>query len=151
MKRLEAPSENIIEAKPLEMGRGVLQRSGRDLSIIAAGICVNEALAAAEILALEGIDVSVVDMASIKPLDEALILDQASKTGRIMTVENHSVIGGLGSAVAEVLADAGIGLPFKRIGIPDRFCEGGTTPFLIKKFGLDRDAITTAAKEITQQ
>ena len=67
MKRLEAPSENIIEAKPLEMGRGVLQRSGRDLSIIAAGICVNEAMAAAEILALEGIDVSVVDMVSISP------------------------------------------------------------------------------------
>jgi len=97
---------------------------------------VNESLSAAETLAAEGIEASVVDMASIKPIDAELILAQAAKTGAIVTAENHNIIGGLGSAVAEVLMDEGVGLPFKRVGVMDKFCEGGTTPYLMHKFGL---------------
>ena len=89
-----------------------------------------------------------VDMPSIKPIDEALIIESAQKTGAIVTAENHSIIGGLGSAVAETLMDAGVGLPFKRVGIQDHFCEGGTTAYLMQKFGLDHMAISTAVQNV---
>ena len=85
-------------------------------------------------------------MASIKPIDEELIIESAHKTGALITVENHSIIGGLGSAVAETLMDAGIGLPFKRVGIQDQFCEGGTTPYLMNKFGIDHLGIIETVK-----
>ena len=87
-------------------------------------------------------------MASIKPIDEQLILESAQKTGAMITVENHSIIGGLGSAVAETLMEAGIGLPFKRVGIQDQFCEGGTTAYLMNKFGIDHIGIKKAARSI---
>ena len=90
-------------------------------------------------------------MASIKPIDVDLIIESAIKTKAVITAENHSVIGGLGSAVAEVLMDEGIGIPFKRIGIQDQFCEGGTTPYLMRKFGIDADAITRAATAVIQR
>ena len=88
-------------------------------------------------------------MATIKPLDEPLIIESAEKTGAIITVENHSIIGGLGSAVAETLMDHGIRLPFKRIGINDTFCEG--PPYLMRKFGLDHAGIYAAAEDILQR
>lgn len=109
---------------------------------------MSEALIAADALAADGIQASVVDMASIKPLDEDMILERAATTGAIVTAENHSIIGGLGSAVAETLIEAGVGLPFERIGIKDRFCEGGTTPYLMNKFGLDHLAIGAAARRL---
>jgi len=105
-------------------------------------------LATADTLAKEGIEARVVDMASIKPLDQALIIESATRTGAIVTAENHSIIGGLGSAVAEVLVEEGIGLPFKRVGVKDQFCEGGTTPYLMNKFGLDAPAIADAARQV---
>ncbi|MEL6433120.1 MAG: transketolase C-terminal domain-containing protein, partial [Pseudomonadota bacterium] len=104
-----------------------------------------------DILAADGIEASVVDMATIKPIDVDLILQQAATTGAIVTVENHNIIGGLGSAVAEVLVDEGMGLPFKRVGIQDQFCEGGTTPYLMRKFGLDDAAICEAARIVLQK
>ena len=148
LKRPESPPENDIVPKEFTKGEGILARDGGDLTIIAAGLSVTEALAAADQLAAGGIDASVVDMASIKPLDADLVIDRAKVTGAIVTAENHSVIGGLGSAVAEVLCDAGIGLPFKRVGLADRFAEGGSTPYLMKKYGLDSTAIVKAARDV---
>ena len=103
---------------------------------------------AAEDLFKGGIHARIIDMASIKPLDEELILESAQKTGAMITVENHSIIGGLGSAVAETLVEAGIGMPFKRIGIQDQFCEGGTTAYLMNKFGIDQAGISAAVKNM---
>ena len=151
IKRPEAPPINAITPKPLQLGKAVMRRDGTDVTIIAAGIEVAEALKAADALEREKIDASVVDMASIKPLDSDLIVDRAKSTGAIVTAENHGILGGLGSAVAEIIAEAGIGLPFKRIGIQDQFCEGGTTPYLMKKFGLDATAIATACRDIVRR
>lgn len=151
MKRPETPPSIPIVQKPVEFGKGILQRSGSDLTIIAAGLEVNESMLAAETLSGEGIEAAVVDMAMIKPLDQTLVLEQARATGALVTAENHSVIGGLGSAVAEVLADNGIGLPFKRVGINDHFCEGGSTPYLLNKFGLDSLAIAEACREVMRR
>lgn len=147
MKRPDTTPE-AFTPQILEIGKGVIRREGGDVTIISAGICVPEALKASEDLVKDGIQARVIDMASIKPIDEQLIFESAQKTGAMITVENHSIIGGLGSAVAETLMDAGIGLPFKRIGINDQFCEGGTTPYLMQKFGLDHIAIRTAVQNV---
>lgn len=151
MKRPESPPEQPLVSKPMEYGKGIMRRQGSDITIIASGLEVNEALRAADSLAEKGIEAAVVDMPMIKPIDSALIIKQARETGALVTAENHSVIGGLGSAVAEVLADAGIGLPFKRVGVQDQFCEGGTTPYLLEKFGLDSEAIEKACLELQHQ
>ena len=151
MKRPEKPPGGAVQARSLQIGRGVVRREGADATIITAGLCVAESLIAAEALAAEGIDVSVVDMACIKPFDTELVLEHAAASGAIVTAENHSIIGGLGSAVAEVLADASIGVPFKRVGVQDRFCEGGTTPYLMQKFGLDSAAIADATREMARR
>lgn len=150
MKRPENPPD-VFEPRQLEIGKGVIRRDGDDVTIICSGILVSEALKAAKILAREGISPTIVDMASLKPIDAGIVVDQAKATGAIVTAENHNVIGGLGSAVAEVLADAGIGLPFKRIGVQDHFCEGGTTPFLLKKFKMDKTAIAAAVRETVER
>ncbi len=151
--RMIRPETSPPPFKPqtLEVGKGVLRRMGGDLTIIAAGLCVGEALEAATALAAEGVGASVVDMASIKPIDREMILERASATGAVVTAENHSIIGGLGSAVAEVLMDEGLGLPFRRVGVQDRFCEGGTTAYLLKKYGLDATAIADAARDVMRR
>lgn len=150
MKRPETTPPEFTP-QPLQIGKGVIRREGSDITFIAAGLCVTESLQAAQTLADIGIDARVVDMASLKPIDADLILESAAKTGAIVTVENHNIIGGIGSAVAEVLADEGVGLPFKRVGIQDRFCEGGTTPYLMDKFGLNAPAIVRAAKTVMEK
>jgi len=150
MKRPET-TPDAFTPQPLEIGKGVIRREGSDVTIISAGLCVKEALDAADKLAQDGVEARVVDMASIKPIDEALIIESAKKTGAIVTAENHSIIGGLGSAVAETLMEAGIGLPFQRVGIQDQFCEGGTTPYLMEKFGLDSKAIYQSAKDVIER
>ena len=147
MKRPEKAPE-AFTPQSLEIGKGVLRRDGTDVTIISAGLCISEALTAADHLAGEGISASLVDMASIKPLDTELILERAATTGAIVTAENHSIIGGLGSAVAETLVEGGVGLPFERVGVKDRFCEGGTTPYLMNKFGLDHLAIADAVRRV---
>lgn len=151
--RIKRPESTPPDFEPqtLEVGKGVLRRDGSDVTIIAAGICVGEALLAADGLSVDGISARVIDMASIKPIDRDLILQGASETGAIVTAENHSIVGGLGSAVAEVLMDEGIGLPFRRVGVQDQFCEGGTTPYLIKKYGLDSTAIVDAVRAVMQK
>lgn len=151
--RMKRPETTPVDFEPqtLEVGKGVIRRDGTDATIISAGLCVRESLDAAEDLAREGIEARVIDMASLKPIDAQLILESAATTGAIVTAENHNIIGGLGSAVAEVLVDEGIGLPFKRVGVQDRFCEGGTTPYLMNKFGLDAPAIVQAVRDVMQR
>lgn len=151
MKRPEKPPERTLVQQPLEYGKGVLRRSGGDITVIASGLEVSEALGAAHILSSEGIEATVIDMPTIKPIDSELVVEQAAATGALVTADNHNIIGGLGSAVAEILADAGIGLPFKRVGIQDQFCEGGTTPYLMKKYGLDSTAIADTCRDVLRR
>ena len=119
-----------------EIGKGKLLKEGKDVTIVATGICVAAALDAAEILKGEGIDAEVINICTIKPIDEELLLASAGKTGKVVTAEEHSIIGGLGGAVAEVLSEK---LPTKlcRIGVQDRFGESGTAGELVAKYGLD--------------
>ena len=150
MKRPEAPAENV-QARDLAVGKGLVLREGRDVTIFAIGLEVREALQAAKMLSAEGVSAAVVDMASIKPLDRSLIQAQARTTGAVVTAENHSIIGGLGSAVAEEFAEAGIGLPFRRVGVQDRFCEAASTPYLLKKYGLDSGAVADACRDVVER
>ncbi|OJG18541.1 transketolase [Enterococcus canis] len=113
-----------------------LVREGQDYLIVAAGQLVSEALEIAEQLAERNISADVVDMFTIKPLDEELLLERLVGKKGVITIENHSIIGGLGSAVAEVLADNGLAVPLKRIGVENRFGQVGTPEFLQEEFGL---------------
>lgn len=148
MKRPETPPVGPITPEPMTKGKGQILRDGSDLTIIAAGMTVAEALRAADRLQAEGIHASVVNMASLKPIDAELIVERARATGAIVTAENHTMIGGLGSAVAEVVCDAGIGLPFRRVGLRDCFAEGGSTPYLFQKYGMDATAIAEAGRAV---
>lgn len=129
----------------LEIGHGTKMRGGRDVSIIATGIMVEQALSAAEILAGEGIDASVVNMASIKPIDRDLVIAEAKACGAIVTCEEHSVIGGLGGAVCEVVCEAAP-VPVVRLGINDTFGHSGPAGALLKEFGLTAESIVEKAK-----
>ncbi len=138
--RLAVPVINDEETYHFEIGKGIVMRKGADVTIAATGLCVSESLAAAELLAADGIDAEVIDIHTIKPLDEELILSSAAKTGKVVTVEEHSVIGGLGSAVCDVLCG---NLPTKvlKIGINDEYGMSGPALELIKLFGLDSESI----------
>lgn len=131
----------------LEMGRAYVLREGADVSIVACGIEVNEALIAADKLAEEGISAEVIDAFCVKPLDEETVLGSARKTGCVVTAEEHSVIGGLGSAVAELLAE-NEPMPMSLIGMRDVFGTSGEMGELMAEFGLDADAIVEAAKAV---
>lgn len=133
------------ERHTLTIGHGTKMRGGRDVSIIATGIMVEQALAAAEILAGEGIDASVVNMASIKPIDRDLVIAEAKACGAIVTCEEHSVIGGLGGAVCEVVCEAAP-VPAVRLGVNDTFGHSGPAAALLKEFGLTAEAIADKAK-----
>ena len=141
--RLAVPVFNDPDYQ-FEIGKGTLLKEGKDVTILATGICVASALDAAEILKGQGIDAEVINICSIKPLDEELVLASAAKTGKVVTAEEHSIIGGLGGAVAETLSEK---LPTKmcRIGIMDRFGESGTAKELVTKFGLDGAGIAARA------
>lgn len=147
--RLAVP---VINDKPdykFELGKGVVLREGKDVTIIATGLPVSECLAAADKLAADGIDAKVINIHTIKPLDEELVLAAAKETGKVVTVEEHSVIGGLGSAVCDVLAEK---CPTKvmKIGINDTFGESGPAVELVKKYGLDADSIYAKVKEFAK-
>lgn len=131
--------------KELEMGRAYVLREGADVSIVACGIEINEALIAAEALAEEGISAEVIDAFCVKPLDEETVLASARKTGCVVTAEEHSVIGGLGSAVAELLAE-NAPMPMVRVGMKDVFGTSGEMAELMAEFELDAAAIAKAAK-----
>ena len=139
----------VINDKPdykFEIGKGTVVREGKDLTIVATGICVDSALGAAEKLAAEGIEAEVINICTIKPLDEAIIIESAKKTGKVVTVEEHSVIGGLGSAVCDALS-ANYPVPVKKLGMQDVFGESGSAAALVAKYGLDAEGVYKSVKE----
>ncbi len=138
--RLAVPVINDRPDYKFEIGKGVVLKEGKDLTIIATGLEVNESLEAAKKLAEDGIDAEVINIHTIKPIDAELIVKSASKTGKVVTVEEHSVIGGLGGAVAEVLSEK---CPTKmlRIGVKDTFGESGPAVKLLAKYELDAEGI----------
>lgn len=143
--RLAVP---VINDKPdykFELGKGVVLREGKDVTVIATGLPVNNCLEAAEKLAADGIDAKVINIHTIKPLDEELIVSAAKETGKVVTVEEHSIIGGLGSAVCEVLSEKAPTRVLK-IGVNDTFGESGPAAELLKKYGLDTDSIYEKVK-----
>ena len=129
-----------------EIGKGEVLREGTDVDLIANGLLVAEALEAANLLAEQGISARVIDMATIKPLDEELVLKVAKECGRIVTCEEHSVIGGLGEAVCAVIAQHGLACPVERIGVNDEFGHSGPAGALLEQFGLCAGHIAQAAK-----
>ncbi|MBQ6384965.1 MAG: transketolase family protein [Lachnospiraceae bacterium] len=142
--RAAVPVINSEDYK-FEIGKGTLLKEGKDVSIIANGICVSAALEAAELLKNDGIDAEVINICTIKPLDDDLVLASAKKTGKVVTAEEHNIIGGLGGAVAELLSEK---LPTKmyRIGTRDTFGESGPAAELIKKYQLDAAGIYQQVK-----
>lgn len=147
--RLAVPVINDRPDYKFEIGKGVVLREGKDLTIIATGLPVSNCLEAAEKLAADGIDAKVINIHTIKPLDEELVLSAAKETGKVVTVEEHSVIGGLGSAVCDVLSEKA---PTKvlKIGINDTFGESGPAVELLKKYGLDTDSIYNKIKAFAE-
>ena len=143
--RLPIPVFNDEETYKFEMGKGVILREGTDITLIATGLCVSETMIAAQMIADDGIQAKVINIHTIKPLDEDLVVAAALETGKVVTVEEHSIIGGLGGAVCEVLSEKA---PTKvlRIGINDTFGESGPALELIKKYGLDAQSIYNRIK-----
>ena len=147
--RLAIPVINDEENYHFELGKGIVLKEGTDVTIIATGLCVNESMEAAKMLEADGISAEVINIHTIKPLDEELVLSSAKKTGKVVTVEEHSVIGGLGSAVADVLSEKEPTRMIK-IGINDVFGESGPAVELIKKYGLDAESIYKKVKAFTK-
>jgi len=147
--RLGRSGVSVINDNPeykFEIGKGITLREGKDVSIIATGIMVEAALEAANVLAEEGIKTKVINIHTIKPIDEELIAKAARETGLIITAEEHSIIGGLGSAVAEVVT-SNLPVPVVRVGIKDTFGESGKPAELLKAYGLTSDDIIKAVKK----
>ncbi|MBE6850803.1 MAG: transketolase family protein [Ruminococcus sp.] len=145
--RLAAPILNDPETYKFELGKGITVRDGSDITIVATGLMVGEAAEAAEQLAAEGISARVLNIHTIKPLDEELILKAAQETGRIVTVEEHSVIGGLGSAVADCVTE-NYPVPVTKIGVNDEFGHSGPAVDLLKEFGLSAENIVATVKKV---
>jgi transketolase len=143
-----AKPDETVPLAPLELGKGRLVREGSDVAILACGIMVAEALAAADLLAEQGLSATVANMASLKPLDTDLVERLAREHPVLVTAENHSVIGGLGSAVAETLALAGLAPRFAMVGVRDVFAEGGSTRYLMEKYGLSARHIADRAVDL---
>ena len=147
--RLAVPVINDTADYKFEIGKGTVLKEGTDVAIIANGLCVAEALEAAKKLEADGINAKVINMATVKPLDEELVLEAAKETGKVVTVEEHSVIGGLGSAVCDVLSEK-LPTPVLKIGINDVFGHSGPAVELIKEFGLDGDSIAKKVKDFVK-
>lgn len=147
--RLAVPVINDRPDYHFEIGKGVVLKEGTDVTIFATGLCVSSALEAAEKLKEDGIDAEIVNIHTIKPIDRELVTASAKKTGKVVTAEEHSVIGGLGSAVAEVLSEEA---PTKllRIGVEDVFGESGPAKELVAKYGLDGTGIYEKVKKFVK-
>ena len=144
--RLAVPVINDRPDYKFELGKGVVLREGKDVTIVATGLCVSSALEAAEKLAADGIDAKIINIHTIKPLDEELIVAAAKETGKVVTVEEHSVIGGLGSAVCDALAEK-CPVPVKKIGVQDVFGESGPAVALLAKYKRDGEGVYEQVKE----
>jgi transketolase len=135
-----------IPGYSFEIGKGCQLRDGSDVTLIACGLMVQRTLKAADLLASEGISARVIDMATIKPIDREIIVKAAKETGAIVTAEEHNIIGGLGSAVSEVLTDE-ILVPLQRVGVNDVFGHSGHPDELLEHFGLTAENIAANAKK----
>ena len=135
------------EGSTFEIGKAAVLREGTDVTLITSGFCTSDTLAAADALAQEGISARVLNIFTWKPIDREAITTAARETGAIVTVENHNIINGLGSAVAEVVGET-CPVPLRRIGVPDRFGEVGSIDYLKEIFGMTREDIVRAAKEV---
>ena len=144
--RLAVPVINDRPDYKFELGKGVVLREGKDVTIVATGLCVSSALEAAEKLAADGIDAKIINIHTIKPLDEELIVAAAKESGKVVTVEEHSVIGGLGSAGCDALAEK-CPVPVKKIGVQDVFGESGPAVALLAKYKLDGEGVYEQVKE----
>jgi len=134
------------EDYPFEIGKANVMREGKDAAVFACGLMVNEALEAAKLLAAEGVEISVINVHTIKPIDAACVTEYAEKCGNVVTVEEHSVIGGLGDAVAEVLMGK-VNCKFRKIGINDQFGQSGKAADVLREYGLTADQIAERIKE----
>ena len=143
--RLAVPRINSEDYK-FELGKGVLLKDGKDVTIVATGLMVNEALLAADMLKEDGIDARVINIHTIKPIDKDILVKAAKETGAIVTAEEHSIIGGLGGAVCEVLSES-CPVPVLRLGVNDTFGRSGSALELLKLYGLDAEHIAEKAKE----
>lgn len=147
--RLAVPVINDHDDYKFEIGKGSVLREGKDVTIIATGLCVAATMEAAEMLAADGIDAKVINIHTIKPLDDELVVAAAKETGKIVTVEEHSVIGGLGSAVCDCLCEK-YPTPVKKVGINDVFGESGPALKLLEKYGLDGKGIYESVKSFVK-
>jgi 1-deoxy-D-xylulose-5-phosphate synthase len=136
------------EVEPLEVGKGELLRSGNDGLIIAVGVLVGEALEAAKLLSQKGIEVGVMDARFVKPLDRELILEQAEQVPFVLTAEENALQGGFGSAVLELLSEAGLTVPVLRVGIPDRFVDQGSQAELRALLKMDADGLVEKIERV---
>ncbi len=143
--RLAVPVINDRETYKFELGKGITMTDGKDVTIVATGIMVAMALDAKELLKADGIDARVINIHTIKPLDKELVLKAAAETGAIVTAEEHNIIGGLGSAVAETVSEA-CPVPVVRVGVEDTFGCSGKVPALLEKYGLTPANIAAKAK-----
>ncbi|WP_394964690.1 transketolase family protein [Candidatus Allofournierella excrementigallinarum] len=146
--RLAVPVFHNEADYKFEIGKGEVLREGSDLAILATGLETAEALKAAEALAAEGVSARVINLCSIKPLDAELVLKAAKECGKVVTCEEHSVIGGLGEAVCAVIAEAGVACKVKRVGVMDEFGHSGPAKELLAQFGLDAAGIARACREV---
>ncbi len=144
--RLAVPVFNDPESYEFELGKGVLLREGTDVTIVACGLMVQAALEAAETLAEKGVSAEVINIHTIKPLDEELVRASAAKTGRVVTAEEHSVIGGLGDAVLAALAESPV--PVRKLGVNDVYGESGPAVDLLHKYGLDAEGVIAAVEAL---
>lgn len=145
--RLAVPVFNDPATYKFEVGKGVQIKDGKDITIIATGLMVNEAIEASKALEEQGINARVINIHTIKPIDRDIIVRAAKETGKIITVEEHSVIGGLGSAVADVVTET-VPVPVIKIGVQDKFGHSGPAAALLKEFGLCADNIVKVTKEV---
>ena len=136
-----------IEGESFELGKAKVINSGHDVTIVASGIMVAEAIKAKALLANENIDAGIIDFHTIKPFDSETLIREVSKSGAVVTAENHSIINGLGSAVAECLSE-NYPMPLKRVGVKDHFGEVGMQDFLAEKYGLTAANIVNACKDV---
>ena len=134
------------EDYPFELGKANVLREGKDVAVFACGLMVNEALEAAKLLSAEGIEISVINVHTIKPIDAACVTEYAQKCGNVVTVEEHSVIGGLGDAVADVLMGK-VCCKFRKIGVNDQFGQSGKAADVLREYGLTADQIAARIKE----
>ena len=135
------------EDYPFEIGKANVLREGKDVAVFACGLMVNEALEAAKLLSAEGIEISVINVHTIKPIDAACVTEYAQKCGNVVTVEEHSVIGGLGDAVADVLMGK-VCCKFRKIGVNDQFGQSGKAADVLREYGLTADQIAARIKEM---